>query len=112
MPDGESYEYLKQDPGHTEETRSWEYAKYPRVIATLPLPAGTVDVYTIAERWNSSHILVSWLDDGRQPHRAWIPAGNARRVSDSEWDVEEYRRCPENLRHIRWGNRLPGFLPE
>jgi hypothetical protein len=54
--DGESYEYLKQDPATLKKTRSWKYAKYPKVMATLPLPAGTVDVYAIAERWNPSHI--------------------------------------------------------
>jgi hypothetical protein len=54
---------------------------------------------------------VSWVDDEWHHHWAWIPAGNVRRVTDSEWDIEEYRRCPEKLRWIRWGNRLPGFLP-
>lgn len=111
--DGETYEYIRQDPGHPpEENRSWEYGKYPKVMASLPLAGGgTVDVYAQADRWNPSHILVSWQDHERHPHWAWIPAGNVRRVNDSEWDVEEYWRCPENLRGVRWGNRLPGFLP-
>ena len=85
--------------------------KVPKVKATLPLSAGTVDVYATAQRWTPSHILVSWQDDGDHPHWAWIPAGNARRVSDSEGNIEEYRRGPENLRQVQWGNRLPGFLP-
>ncbi len=54
---------------------------------------------------------MSWADDGRHAHWAWIPAGNVERVTDSDWDIEAYRRCPEHLRNIRWGNRLPGFLP-
>lgn len=33
------------------------------------------------------------------------------RVTDSDWDIEEYRRCPGHLRHIQRGNRVPGFLP-
>ena len=110
--DGQTYEYTRHDPGPTEHIGSWEYGKYPKIIATLPLAGGaTVDVYAHADRWNPTHILVSWLDDEYRPHWSWIPAGNVRRVTDSEWDVEEYRRCPENLRHIRWAGRLPGFLP-
>ncbi|SDK78650.1 hypothetical protein [Arthrobacter sp. ok362] len=111
--DGTTYEYLRPDPGHpAEEARSWEYGNYPKVMATVPLAGGaTVDVYAVAERWNPSFILVAWGDDEDHKHWAWIPAGNVRRVTDSEWDIEEYRRCPEKLRPIRWGNRLPGFLP-
>lgn len=107
--DGETFEYLKPDPGHqAEETKSWEYGNYPKVLASLPLAAGgTVSVYAVAERWNPSHILVSWADDGRHSHWAWIPAGNVERVTDSDWDIEEYRRSPEHLRGIRGGNRLP-----
>jgi hypothetical protein len=40
-----------------------------------------------------------------------IPAGNVERVSDLDWDIEEYWSCSEHLRGIRWRNRLPGFLP-
>jgi hypothetical protein len=111
--DGETYEYLKPDPGHPpEEAKSWTYGSYPKIMASVPLAdGGTVSVYAVAERWNPSHIFASWADDGRHAHWAWIPAGNVERISDSEWDIEEYRRCPENLRHIRWGSRLPGFLP-
>ncbi|MEQ4520455.1 hypothetical protein ABLI39_13960 [Pseudarthrobacter sp. B907] len=111
--DGQTFEYLKPDPEHQpEDAKSWTYGKYPKVLATVPLAdGGTVTVYAVAERWNPSHILVSWADDGRHAHWAWIPSGNVERVSDSDWDIEEYRRCPENLRSIRWGNRMPGFLP-
>ncbi|NUU30833.1 hypothetical protein [Arthrobacter sp. C9C5] len=110
--DGETFEYLKPDPGHSpEDAKSWEYGKYPKVLATLPLAdGGTATVYAVAERWNPSHILVSWADDWRHAHWAWIPAGNVERVTDSDWDIEEYQRCPEKLRAIRWGNRLPGFV--
>ena len=110
--DGITYEYLRPDPGHDPEAaHSWTYGHYPKVMATLPLAAGTVDVYAVAERWNPSFILVSWQDDEWHAHWAWIPAGNVLRVNDSEWDIEEYRRCPEKLRGVRWANRLPGFLP-
>jgi hypothetical protein len=111
--DGETYEYLKPDPGHSpEEAISWTYGNYPKIIATVPLAdGGTVSVYAVAERWNPSHILASWADDGGHANWAWIPAGNVERISDSEWDIEEYRRCPDTMRLIRWGNRLPGFLP-
>lgn len=111
--DGESFDYLKPDPGRQpEEAKSWTYGNYPKIRATVPLAdGGTVIVYAVAERWNPSLILASWADDGRHSHWAWVPAGNVERVGDSECDIEEYRRCPENLRHIRWGARLPGFLP-
>ena len=111
--DGETFEYLKPEPGHApEDARSWTYGNYPKIRANIPLVDGTtVTVYAVAERWNPSHVLVSWQDDGRHAHWAWIPAGNVDRVSDSEWDIEEYRRCPDKLRAIRWGDRLPGFLP-
>jgi hypothetical protein len=109
--DGQTYEYLRQDPGPHENIQSWEYGSYPKIMAKLPLADGsTVDVYSPASRWNPSHILVAWQDDDKRPHWAWIPAGNVRRVTDSEWDIEEYRRCPEHLRSIRWGARLPGFI--
>lgn len=112
--DGETFEYLKPDPGHQpEDASSWTYESYPKVRANLPLAdGGTVSVYAVAQRWNPSHILVGWSDDGRHAHWAWIPAGNVERVSDSEWDIEEYRRCPEHFRVVRWGNRLPGFLAQ
>lgn len=82
-------------------------------MANVPLAGGgTMDVYAVAERWTPTYILVSWADDGDHKHWSWIPAGNVRRVTDSEWDIEDYRRCPEKLRGIRWGNRLPEFLPQ
>jgi hypothetical protein len=111
--DGAIYEYLKPDPGQPEDAKSWTYGNYPKIRAALPLAyGGTVAVYAVAERWNPSRILVSWADDGRHSHWAWIPAGNVERVTDSDWDIWEYWRCPERLRGIRWGDRLPGFLPE
>jgi hypothetical protein len=82
-------------------------------MATLPLATGgTVDVYAHANRWTPSHIIVCWNDDEWHRHWAWVPAGNVRRVTDSEWDVEEYRRCPDHLRGIQWDAQLPGILPE
>jgi hypothetical protein len=111
--DGTTYEYLTPDGGPVEETRSWEYGKYPKVMATIPLTGGgTIDVYAQAARWTPTHILVAWSDDTNHPHTAWIPKANVRKVTDSEWDINQYRRTPEHLRGIRWGKRLPGFLPE
>jgi hypothetical protein len=94
------------------KTISWEYGAYPKVMASVPLAGGaTVDVYAHASRRNPSYVLVAWSDDGDHKHWAWVPAGDVRCVTDSEWDIEEYRRCPEKLRAIRWGNQLPGFQP-
>ena len=111
--DGEFFEYLQPDSGHgPEEAKSWTYGAYPKVRAAVPLEGGgKVSVYASAERWNPSSVLVRWYDDGRHSHWAWIPEGSVERVTDSEWDIEEYRRCPEKFRPIRWGDRLPGFLP-
>lgn len=110
--DGVTYGYLRPDLAHTPAAaHSWDYGSCPKLMATLPLTEGAVDVYATAERWNPTQVLVSWRDDGGHPHWAWIPARNVRPVTDSEWDIEEYRRCPEHLRAIRWGDRLPGFVP-
>lgn len=109
---GTTYGFLSPDPGDLEGTHSWEYGKWPKVRATLALQGGgTLDVFARAERWNHSHILVRWEDDDYRPHYAWIPAGSVHRVTDSEWDIWEYHRCPAELRGVRWGKRLPGFLP-
>lgn len=110
--DGTTYEYLQPVVG-PEGARSWEYGHYPKVMAGIPLTdGGTVNVYACASRWTPTHINTTWTDDTHHPHTAWIPSENVRPVTDSEWDIEQYRRCPEHLRGIRWGKRLPGFLPE
>jgi hypothetical protein len=111
--DGDPYDYLAPRlEGDPEDVHSWEYGKWPKVEAAVPLTGGgTVPVYGEAARWGHDHVIVSWRHDDGQTHWAWIPAANDRRLSDSEWDIIEYRRCPENLRHLQWGNRLPGFLP-
>ncbi|MET4134160.1 hypothetical protein [Pseudarthrobacter sp. PvP090] len=62
--DGISYGCMRPSPGHNPESaHSWEYGHYPKVMATLPLAAGTVDVYAVAGRGNPSNILLSWQDD-------------------------------------------------
>jgi hypothetical protein len=68
-------------------------------------------VFGEAARRGHDHVIVSWRDDAWQTHWAWIPAANVRRLTESEWDIIEYHRCPEKLRGIKWGSRLPGFLP-
>lgn len=91
-----------------EETHSWEYGNRPKVKAVVP---GFGEVYGMASRWTASRICVDWSDEEDHAHFAWLPREEVHRVTDSEWDIEEYRRCPEHLRGVRWGKRLPGFLP-
>jgi hypothetical protein len=110
--DGEIYGFLSPDPGHLETTRSWEDEKRPKVIATLALVGGgTLDVHARAERRKAAYIRVVWEDDSYNRHRAWVPAGGVRTLTDSEWDIWEYQRCPPELRSVRWKDRIPGFLP-
>ena len=91
--DGISYEYLRRAPGPHADIQSWEYGSYPNIMATVPLADGsTAYAYALASRWNPSHILVAWQDDEYYPHGALVPAGNVRRVTDSEWDIEQYWR--------------------
>lgn len=77
--DGLTFEYLLPDSGPHENIRSWSTGKYPKITATLPLTGGaTVDVYAVADRWNPSHVLVSWAHDaGHGTGHGW-PAGNVR----------------------------------
>lgn len=112
--DGAVYEYLKPSVASSpEEIYSWEYGRYPKVMADIPITGGgTVNVYAHASRWTKDRVVVRWEDDADQWHWAWVPTTNVRKITDSEWDLEEYRRCPESLRGVRWGDRLPGFLPE
>lgn len=111
---GVSYDYVEAKlEGDPEDVHSWEYGKWPRVEAAVPLVAGgAVNVHAVASRWGHGIIRVRWQDDERHYYSAWIPAANVRRMTASEWDIIEYHQTPENLRMIRWGKRLPGFLPE
>jgi hypothetical protein len=112
--DGVAYEYLQPKPdAEPEAAHSWEYGQWPRVECALPLAdGGTVGVFAQAMRWAGSYVLVQWVEDRGGVHTAWIPKDNVRRLTASEWDIIEYQRCPENLKQVRWGSRLPGFLPE
>lgn len=111
---GVQYDYVDAKlTGDLEEIHSWEYGKWPRVEAAIPLTGGgTVHVHALASRWGHGLVHVSWQDDDGHNHGAWIPAANVRRLTPSEWDIIEYHQCPAELRPIRWGYRLPGFLPE
>ena len=109
--DGTTYEYAQEAPGQPEATRSWEYGNYPRVRAALPTSPAALTVYAQASRWNGDRILVEWEDDVRRKHWTWVDRGVVEAVTDSEWDVWEYHRCPTKLRGVRWGGRLPGSLP-
>lgn len=79
----------------------------------MPLATGgSVTVYAEASRWAGDTIHVRWADDDEHFHAAWVPKANVRRLTASEWDIIQFHACPESLRHIQWGKRLPGFLPE
>ncbi|WXW93166.1 hypothetical protein SEA_BRAYBEAST_30 [Arthrobacter phage BrayBeast] len=112
--DGVTYEYLTpQKPQRLHLIRSWEYPNWPRVEAHVPLAGGmTVAVYGEASRWSDEQVHVRWSDDEDHFHQAWLPTQNVRRLTPSEWDIIEFHSCPDELRHVRWGTRLPGFLPE
>lgn len=112
--DGVAYDYLESMPdAGPEAAQSWEYGKWPRVEAAVPLRGGgTVSVYAEASRWAGSYILVRWVADQGSNHSTWIPKANVRRLTASEWDIIEFHRTPDNLRMVRWGDRLPGFLPD
>lgn len=112
--DGVTYEFVHPERvGLVEEVKSWEMGKYPKVHALVPLRAGgTVAVYAEAKYWNQTQISIQWYDDDKESMTAWLPKDSVRPVTDSEWDVDQYNRCPSWLRGIRWGVRLPGFLPE
>lgn len=111
---GVAYEYVAPEfEGDREEIHSWEYGKWPRVGVDVPLSTGgTVEVYGEAMRWGHGVVLALWSDDEGHMHSAWLPKDNVRRLTASEWDIIEYNQCPPDLRPIRWGTRLPGFLPE
>jgi len=94
-----------------EEVQSWEYDHWPKVHAVVSEGDYHMEVFGEASRWTPHYVCVGWQDDGGHSHWAWIPTDKVRRVSDSEWDIEQFHRCPENLRSIQWGKRLPGFLP-
>jgi hypothetical protein len=111
---GVTYEYLQPGPdGGPAAAHSWEYGSWPRVEAAVPLvDGGAVTVHAEASRWAGNSIHVRWADKDGHFHGAWVPKGNVRQLTASEWDIIEFHACPEYLRHVRWGSRLPGFLPE
>ncbi|MET1088979.1 MAG: hypothetical protein ABWY04_17990 [Arthrobacter sp.] len=91
--DGETYEYLRPDPGReSEDARSWAYGEYPRVLATLPLADGsTVRVHAVAAPWISdpTYVFVVWADDDVGAHWAWIPAGNVECLNEADLAEED-----------------------
>jgi hypothetical protein len=114
IQDGFPYDYLAPaGPVRLHLIKSWEYPHWPRVEAAVPLAdGGSVEVYGEASRWSAEQVHVRWADDEGHFHAAWLPTSAVRRLTASEWDIIEFHNCPENLRHVRWGKRLPGFLPE
>ncbi|MBT2594554.1 hypothetical protein [Arthrobacter sp. ISL-72] len=107
---GVTYEYLRPEPtGRLEEIQSWEYGHWPRVEAAVPLVGGgTVAVYAMASRWSHATIHVEWLDGDGHRHNAWVPKGNVRRLTASEWDIIEYQECSETLRGGQVGEEASG----
>lgn len=112
--DGETYEFVKPDrQGPVSGVRSWLLGEYPKVFAWVPLKAGgRVGVYAEAVHWNATQIHVRWFDDDKESLTAWVAKEDVRPVTASEWDIDQFNRCEESLRSIRWGKRPPGFLPE
>ena len=108
---GTAYDYTQPVPGRPTQARSWQYGRYPKVRATLPTTPAPVTVYAHAARWNGDQVLVEWEDDERRKHWTWVNSAAVERATASEWDIWEYHQCPEKLRAVRWGDRLPGFLP-
>lgn len=111
---GVTYEFAHPERvGAVEDVRSWEPGQQPKVHAQVPLKAGGhAGVYAHATHWNRAQISVQWYDDNKDSLTAWIPKDDVRPVTNSEWDIDEYNRCPQWLRFIQWGKRLPGFPPE
>jgi len=109
--EGRTYVYTQPSLGQPNTAHSWEYGLSPNVRARLATSPAPVSVYAQASRWNGDLILVEWEDDDRRKHWTWLDGSAVERVTDSEWDIWEYHRCPENLRRVRWGDRLPGMLP-
>jgi hypothetical protein len=112
--EGRAYEFVRPERvGSVEDVRSWEVGSYPKVHANVPLRGGgSVAVYAHATHWNRTQINIRWDDDEKDTLTAWLPKNDVRPATNSEWDIDQYNRCPESLRAIRWGKRLPGFLPE
>lgn len=99
--------------GPVEEVRSWPMDQRPKVRALVPLAGdGSLAVYAEATHWNRSQVHVQWVDDNKDSFVTWLPSESVSPVTDSEWDIDQFHRCPEWLRSVRWGKRLPGFLPE
>lgn len=103
--------------GPVEAVRTWPPVERPRVHARIQIKGGAaLHVYAEATAWNATQIHVRWHDDNNDSLTSWVSKDDVRRVTDSEWDIDEYNRTPEWLRVVRWGanfeHRLPGFLPQ
>lgn len=68
---GETFEYLKPDPGHQPEgAKSWTYGQYPKVGATLPLTGG--GTVTVLRGCGTLQPLTRSCDvGGQRAARAW-----------------------------------------
>lgn len=111
--DGRTYDHVRGDRvGPVEDVQSWGMNNQPKVHAQIPLSTGgSIDVYAQATHWNQTQIHIRWHDDNKDSLTTWLPKADVRPVTNSEWDIDQYNRCPEELRTIRWGKRMPGILP-
>jgi hypothetical protein len=112
--EGVTYELAEADRvGRISAVRTWPPNERPKVHATVTLQdGGTTTVYAEATAWNQTQIHVRWHDDNTDSLTTWAPKADVRPVTESEWDIDQYNRTPEWSRPIRWGHRMPGFLPE
>jgi hypothetical protein len=93
---GATYEYLQPGPdGGPAAAHSWEYGRWPRVEVAVPLvDGGAVTVHAEASRWAGNTIHVRWADDDGHFHGAWVPKGNVRQLTASEWGHHRVPRVP------------------
>lgn len=108
---GIRYEYVRGTMP-TAEARSWEYGSYPHLAVTITVESGArLEVLGQGTRWAGDWICFSWVDDEDQTNWSWVPRGDVRKVTDSEWDVHVFNRLPPSMQAHRWERCPPGFIP-
>lgn len=106
------YDYLTPTlEGDPEELHSWEYGKWPRVEAAVPLKAGgSVNVYGETMRWGHGRILTRWLDD-KGAHALGVASIRQRpppdRVRVGHHRIPLHTRKPTHDQVGQPGPRLP-----
>ena len=112
--EGVTYDLLEAERvGRIGAVRTWPPNDRPKVHARVRLTNGdTTTVYAEATAWNQTQIHVQFHDDNNDSLTTWALKADVRPVTESEWDIDQYNRTDSSRRHIRWGYRMPGFLPE